>query len=81
MGFGAGILGAAAVMAVFVCGILVSRNLGAQNGRSRWKTDLSLALVAGLLVTLKSTLAIFGVFFLGALYFCSCWRGPIGGNP
>ncbi len=68
--------GAAAVMAVFVCGILVSRNLGAQNGRSRWKTDLSLALVAGLLVTLKSTLAIFGVFFLGALYFLLLLAGP-----
>jgi hypothetical protein len=60
--------GVAAVMATFVCGILVSRNLVAQNGRGRWQTDLSLALAAGLLVTLKSTLALFGVFFLGALY-------------
>jgi hypothetical protein len=61
--------GAAAVMATFVCGILVSRNLVARNGQNRWQTDLSVALAAGLLVTLKSTPAIFGVFFLGALYF------------
>ncbi|MDB6016542.1 MAG: hypothetical protein JWR19_1031 [Pedosphaera sp.] len=60
--------GAVAIMAVVICGLLSARGLTAPPTRNQWRADLSLALIVAWLLTLKVTLAMFGVLFVSLLY-------------
>jgi hypothetical protein len=60
--------GAAGVMALTLCGILLARTLTRKHVASAWRIALTLGLLAAWLATMKITLGLFAAIFLVALF-------------
>jgi hypothetical protein len=67
--------GAAAIMALVVCGMFLGRSLASGRARNDRRAEITLGLLAAWLLTLKITLAMFGALFLGLFYLFLLARG------